>query len=184
MGRLPDPELPFKRVPWARKPIRDRYLREEASWRSLSVTWGSLPITQLEVVKEFERRGGTTYEYLRVEIPPCGLTMGIYYDLLLSKECHYGDRTTDWELILGKRLDRDIAMNYSRVAHRSQAEFMRLFIDAPQSAVLVVQGFQGCGRQRFIKRREGIWRPRTIAEKLPKCQSLWEASSTLDSVER
>ena len=184
MGRLPDPELPFKRVPWARKPIRDRYLREEASWRSLSVTWGSLPITQLEVVKGFERRGGTTYEYLRAEIPPYGLTMGIYYDLLLSKECHYGDNTIDWELILGKRLDREMAMNYSHVTVRSQSEFMRLFIEAPQSAVLVVKGFQGCCPPRFIKRREGVWRPRPIAEKPPKCQVLQEASSTPDSVER
>jgi hypothetical protein len=136
------------------------------------------------VVKEFERRGGTTYDYLRVEIPPHGLKMGIYYDLLLSNECHYGDNTIDWEIILGKRLDGDMTMNYSRVTWRRHDEFMRLFIEAPQSAVLVVRGFRGCGPSRCIKRREGIWRPRTIAEKPPKCQGLKEASLAPDSVER
>ncbi len=174
IGRLPDPELPFRRLPWARKPVRDRYLRQEASWRSLSVTWGSLPVTQVEVIKDFVYRTGMYLDYRRVEVPPCGLTMGFYFDLLLSKESMYGDLTKGWELMLGKRLGSNEAVEGRRFS--SKDEVKGLLVDDAQSAVLLVDGFRGCGPVQNIKWHKGRWRPEIIGPNPPKFQTWQEAS--------
>jgi hypothetical protein len=167
LGRLPDPELPFRRLPWASdEPSRDRYLLEEASWRSLSVTWGSLPITEVGIIMMFTVYGGTSLSYLQLEVPRDGLTMGRYYDLLLSDEWSFGNNTHGWRLYLGKRLSSNKALEELRqtTTYPSDRQVIGVCTKAPQSAVLIIEAQRGCTGSRRIMRPDEFWRPEMIGD--------------------
>jgi hypothetical protein len=124
-----DTALPFRRLPWAGdQALRGRFLAtgERASWRGLSVTAGGV-ITRLEMVRSYQTEASDEVECRVVDLdlaaaggPPSSLdstgplrpedelpgylTMGLLYDLLLSRGTHFGRETGDWELFLGMRL--------------------------------------------------------------------------------
>ncbi|KAI0134072.1 hypothetical protein BJ170DRAFT_591064 [Xylariales sp. AK1849] len=109
-----DHVLPFRRLPWTQTDdSREAHLRPEASWRGLSLTAGQPPITHLGVVKSYSGEDEDFVEYSQVDLPPTGLTMGMFYDILLCDEGNYGHETGSWDLVLGRRLrSYDILREY------------------------------------------------------------------------
>jgi hypothetical protein len=102
---FPDcPGSAFRKLPWAKdQDTRAPYIRQQASWRGVSVTWGSLPITNLEIINMRTAFISTSLNYFDVDVPASGLTFGACYSLLLSEHCHNGG-VARWNLIIGKRL--------------------------------------------------------------------------------
>lgn len=159
--------LPFRRLPWAQDGMRrTAYLRPEASWRSLSLTFGHVPVTHLDVVKTYSSSDGSrdTVDYYQVDIPSPGLTMGLFYDLLLSEGTTYGCNTGGWELLLGKRLrSYDVLLEYECFI-ADDSELVELGELARQSAILYVRG-GSTYRDNF---NQGTWIPRPIGGDPPK----------------
>ncbi|KAI0172225.1 hypothetical protein GGR52DRAFT_459594 [Hypoxylon sp. FL1284] len=133
--------LPFRRLPWARSPSEyTAYTRPEASWHDISLTFGRAPITHLDVVKSYSSPIGDTVDYYQVDLEPSGLTMGLFFDILLCDKATYGIETGSWELILGRRLrSYDILSEYECFISddRDLVEFGK---EARQAAVLYVRG--------------------------------------------
>ncbi|KAI4861155.1 hypothetical protein F4820DRAFT_461128 [Hypoxylon rubiginosum] len=136
-----DYTLPFRRLPWAESlSQRAAYTRPEASWRNLSLTFGQAPITHLDVVKSYSAPEGDSVDYYQVDLEPSGLTMGLFFDILLCDKATYGLETGSWELILGRRLrSYDILSEYECFISddRDLVDFGK---EAPQAAVLYVRG--------------------------------------------
>ncbi|KAI1089595.1 hypothetical protein F5B19DRAFT_485084 [Rostrohypoxylon terebratum] len=113
--------LSFRRLPWTRDETKSKaYLRPEASWRNISLTFGRAPITHLDIIKSYSDTEGDSVDYYQLEIPPSGLTMGLFYDVLLCDTATYRRETGSWELLVEKRL--------------------RSYDEARQAAVLYVRG--------------------------------------------
>ncbi|RYP42075.1 hypothetical protein DL768_010400 [Monosporascus sp. mg162] len=162
--------LPFRRLPWARTGLgRAAYLRPEASWRSLSLTFGKAPITQLDLVKSYSYGGdgGDSVEYYQVDVPSSGLTMGLFYDVLLCKSASYGNETGGWELLLGKRLrSYDVLFEYECFI-ADDPDLVEAGEEARQAAILYVRG-GSTDEVDQLKPDSGIWIPNIISKKPPK----------------
>ena len=167
-----DVTLPFRRLPWAQRSETERevYLRPEASWRRLPLLAGEIPITQLEVIKNYTTETGDTVKYLQVELPTPpgpGLTMGLFYDLLLGGQATYGWDTGSWELHLGTRL-RNVELLFEYECYIfNDGELVDR--DAPNCAVLHVLGGSGCSQEFAGVDWEMCWGPQIPGEKPPKC---------------
>ncbi|KAI1764295.1 hypothetical protein GGR53DRAFT_329057 [Hypoxylon sp. FL1150] len=136
-----DYTLPFRRLPWAKSPYkRFAHMRPEASWRGISLTFGGVPITHLDVVKSYSAPEGDSVDYYQVDLDSSGLTMGLFFDILLSDKATYGFETGSWELILGRRLrSYDVLSEYECFISddRDLVDFGK---EARQAAVLYVRG--------------------------------------------
>ncbi|KAK6841898.1 hypothetical protein PG990_006109 [Apiospora arundinis] len=167
-----DCTLPFRRLPWAQQSEAERelYLRPEASWRLLPLLAGEIPITQLEIVKNYATQTSDTVEYLQVELPPSGsgLTMGMFYDLLLGEQATYGWETGSWELHLGTRL-RDLELLFEYECYIFNDPDL-VDLDAPPNcAVLHVLGGSGCDQEFAGVDWETCWKPQVLGERPPRC---------------
>jgi len=183
-----DYTLPFRRLPWvssapdadpdtitAKKINKSKsmsdsrtaaFLRPEASWRSLSPTFGSSPlfssssstsstagtssrgssniIRRLDVVKDFDTETGCPVSYSQVALPPSGLTMEMLYDVLLCEEATYGHETGSWELLVGKALKNfDVLYRWGCFIIDEPGE-SKLVAEVPDAAILYVRGGEGC----------------------------------------
>ncbi|RYO94311.1 hypothetical protein DL766_005149 [Monosporascus sp. MC13-8B] len=174
--------LPFRRLPWARTGLgQAAYLRPEASWRSLSLTFGQAPITQLDLVKgyyygnsfdDFHGDRCDFREYYQVDVPSSSLTMGLFYDVLLCEGASYGNETLAWELLLGKRLrSYDELFEYERFM-TDDPDLVEAGEKARQAAILYVRGGSIDEVDR-LKPESGTWIPRIIGKKTPKLCS-WQ----------
>ncbi|KAI1470928.1 uncharacterized protein F4812DRAFT_456938 [Daldinia caldariorum] len=136
-----DYTLPFRRLPWAQtESERDAYLRPGATWREISLTFGRAPITHLDVVKSYFAQGGDVVDYYQVDLPPSGMTMGLFYDVLLSEKATYGHETGSWELIVGRRLRSfDVLFEYECFISDDR-DMVDVGKEACQAAILYVQG--------------------------------------------
>ncbi|KAI2607006.1 uncharacterized protein GGS25DRAFT_494043 [Hypoxylon fragiforme] len=136
-----DYTLPFRRLPWAHsEATRAAFLRPEASWRNLSVTFGQRPITHLDVIKSYSAPGGDSVEYYQLDLAPSGLTMGLFYEVLLCDEATYGEETGSWELLVGQRLrSYDVLAEYECYIPGDR-ELIDAGEGARQAAVLYVRG--------------------------------------------
>ncbi|OTA99669.1 hypothetical protein M426DRAFT_27276 [Hypoxylon sp. CI-4A] len=136
-----DYTLPFRRLSWAQTTDgRETYIRPEASWRNLSLTFGRAPITHLDVVKSYSGSGGDLVHYYQVDLPQSGMMMGLFYDILLCNKATYGRETGGWEFIVGKRLrSYDVLAEYECFIpdDRTLVDFDE---ETRQSAVLYVRG--------------------------------------------
>ncbi|KAI0889333.1 uncharacterized protein GGS22DRAFT_153659 [Annulohypoxylon maeteangense] len=136
-----DYTLPFRRLPWAQDEEQlQAHLRPEASWRDISLTFGRAPITHLDIVKSFSAPEGDSVDYYQLEMPPSGMTMGLFYDVLLCDTATYRRETGSWELIVGTRLrSYDVLSEYECFIPGD-----RVLVDqskeARQAAVLYVRG--------------------------------------------
>ncbi|KAI1382404.1 hypothetical protein F4677DRAFT_25197 [Hypoxylon crocopeplum] len=146
------------------------YLRPEASWRRLSVTWGTGPkITAVDVVKVLSARGGTSMVYEQLDVPPAsGLTMGLFYDLLASGRGTTSYHSRGWQLLPGKRLTSYDDWLRIKDAHPSTQRTLDLLVeddDSRTSAVLFVTGLISCTRRRveYDPNAPQVWEPRAIA---------------------
>lgn len=159
--------LPFRRLPWAQDEVRRAaYLRPEASWRPLSLTFGHAPVTHLDVVKTYSSSDGSrdTVDYYQVGLPSSGLSMGLFYDLLLSEGVTYGCNTGGWELLLGKRLrSYDVLLEYECFI-ADDSELVEFGGVAQQAAILYVRG----GSTYEDNLDQGTWIPRRIGKARPK----------------
>ncbi|KAK8082040.1 hypothetical protein PG996_000821 [Apiospora saccharicola] len=174
-----DCTLPFRRLQWAQSEAeREVYLRAEASWRRLPLLGDGGPITQLEIVKNYTTQTSDTVEYLQVELTPPSssssasagqqqLTMGTFFDLLLSKQATYQWETGSWELHLGTRL-RNVDLLYEYECYVPTDPDL-LDFDAPHCAVLNVLGGTGCDQEFLGVNWETCWRPRILGENPPRC---------------
>ncbi|KAH9985307.1 hypothetical protein F4779DRAFT_318429 [Xylariaceae sp. FL0662B] len=137
--------LPFCRLPWARSESdRSAFIRPDASWRNISLTFGQPPITHLDIVKSYSTSRGDSVDYYEVELPSSGLTMGIFYDLLLDEDATYGNETGSWELLLGLKLrSYDVLFEYECFIPTDQ-ELVVSGREARQAAVLYVRGNNEC----------------------------------------
>ncbi|KAK8049516.1 hypothetical protein PG994_011246 [Apiospora phragmitis] len=177
-----DCTLPFRRLPWAQSAAeREIYLRPEASWRHLPLLTGGNgggggPITQLEIVKNYATQTSDTVKYFQVELPGSSsslsattgqLTMGMFYDLLLSEKATYGWETGSWELHLGTRL-RNIDLLYEYECYVYNDPDL-VDLDAPHCAVLHVLGGSGCDHEFAGVDWETCWRPQILGPKPPRC---------------
>ncbi|RYP03096.1 hypothetical protein DL764_005379 [Monosporascus ibericus] len=161
--------LPFRRLPWARAGLgRAAYLRPEASWRSLSLTFGQAPITQLDLVKNYSYGGGgDSVEYYQVDVPSSGLTMGLFYDVLLCERANYGNETGAWELLLGKRLrSYDVLFEYECFI-TDDPDLVEAGEEARQAAILYVRG-GSTDEVDPLKHDRGTWIPHIIGKEPPK----------------
>ncbi|RYP73471.1 hypothetical protein DL770_007764 [Monosporascus sp. CRB-9-2] len=169
--------LPFRRLPWARTGLgRTAYLRPEASWRSLSLTFGQPPITQLDLVKsysyggdggDYHEYGSDSVEYYQVDVPSSGLTMGLFYDVLLCEGANYGNETGGWELLLGKRLrSYDVLFEYECFI-ADDPHLVEAGEEARQAAILYVRG-GSTDEVDPLKPDSGTWIPHFIGKKPPK----------------
>ncbi|XXG98943.1 hypothetical protein Hte_005276 [Hypoxylon texense] len=98
------------------------------------------PITHLDVVKSYSAPEGDSIDYYQVDLEPSGLTMGLFFDILLCDKATYGLETGSWELILGRRLrSYDILSEYECFISddRDLVDFGK---EARQAAVLYVRG--------------------------------------------
>ncbi|KAI1073884.1 hypothetical protein F5B20DRAFT_565386 [Whalleya microplaca] len=136
-----DYTLPFRRLPWAHsKNDRDAFLRADATWHNISLTFDQPPITHLDVVKTYSTCGNGLVDYYQVELPPSGLTMGIFYELLLCEDATYGFETVGWELLLGLKLrSYDVLFEYEGFIP-DDPELVISGQEARQAAVLYVMG--------------------------------------------
>ncbi|KAL7627915.1 hypothetical protein AAE478_002110 [Parahypoxylon ruwenzoriense] len=136
-----DYTLPFRRLPWAHdESLRRAYLRPEASWRNISLTFGRPPITHLDVVKSYSAPEGDSVDYYQVDLPPPGLTMGVFYDVLLCDKATYGRETGSWELILGRRLRSYDVLSEYECFIPDDMDLVDSGEEAAQAAVLYVRG--------------------------------------------
>lgn len=162
-----DYTLPFRKLPWAQdETTRSAYVRPEASWRGLSLTLGHAPITHLDLVKTHSDSDGSrdTVDYCQVDIPGPGLTMGFFYDLLLSEGVTYGWDTGGWELLLGKRLrSYDVLLEYECFIAGDE-DLVDAGEPSRQAAILYVMGGDGC--EENLERGE-VWKPRPISKDPP-----------------
>lgn len=154
---------PFKRLPWAKSADeRKAYLPAdvEASWRTLSVTFGCGPsITRLDVVKsysseEFNDEGRDHVQYLQVDLQSASsssstgsLTMGLLYDLLLcggpvgsNDAATFGRETGSWELLPGRALRSADVLRAYECFIAADDDLVDAGPDAARSAILYVQG--------------------------------------------
>ncbi|KAI8961406.1 hypothetical protein F5Y11DRAFT_228928 [Daldinia sp. FL1419] len=189
--------IPFRRLPWAIKRqvegatvraaamIDSPYLRPEASWRRISVTFGNGPgVRTVDVVKVLTVYGGTSMEYKQLDIPSPSagvsevdssnaedgeegiLTMGLLYDLLASGEGHMGYVTTGWQFLPGSRLGSYNEWQKLRIKSRypDVKRIKELFVKDDSSAVLFVTGHRGCTtgarmRKKEIYEEDRVWEP-------------------------
>ncbi|KAI1386781.1 uncharacterized protein F4822DRAFT_326206 [Hypoxylon trugodes] len=130
---------PFRRLPWAQlENRRVAYLRPEASWRDISLTFGKAPITHLDVVKGYSGSGGDLVDYYQLDLPSSGLTMGLFYDVLLCDKATYRHETGSWELIVGRRLKSyDVLSEYECFIPDDRDLVDK---EAHQAAILFVRG--------------------------------------------
>ncbi|KAI0841167.1 hypothetical protein F5Y06DRAFT_214512 [Hypoxylon sp. FL0890] len=136
-----DYTLPFRRLPWAEKyDKRKTYIRPEASWRNISLTFGRAPITQLDVVKSYSAPEGDSVDYYQVELPSCGMTMGLFYDVLLSEKATYRRETGSWELIIGRRLRSYDVLSEYECFIPDDRDLVEWGVEARQAAILYVRG--------------------------------------------
>ncbi|KAK7751918.1 hypothetical protein SLS62_006219 [Diatrype stigma] len=158
-----DHTLPFRQLSWAQDEMkRSSYLRPEASWRAMSVTIGCAPITHLDLVKTYSTSDGTrdTVDYCQVDIPSSGLTMGMFYDLLLSEGVTYGCDTGCWELLLGKRLRSYDALVEYECFIADDEELVESGEPSRQAAILSVSGGSGCD----VNLEREAWIPHPIGK--------------------
>ncbi|KAI1658332.1 hypothetical protein F4813DRAFT_356489 [Daldinia decipiens] len=136
-----DYTLPFRRLPWAQtESERDAYRRPGASWHEISLTFGRAPITHLDVVKSYSAPEGDAVDYYQVDLPPSGMTMGLFYDVLLCDKATYGYETGSWELIVGRRLHSfDVLFEYECFIPDDR-DLVDIGKEARQAAVLYVRG--------------------------------------------
>ncbi|KAI0111702.1 hypothetical protein F4814DRAFT_423328 [Daldinia grandis] len=136
-----DYTLPFRRISWAQtESERDAYRRPGASWREISLTFGRAPITHLDVVKTYSAPEGDAVDYYQVDLPPSGMTMGLFYDVLLCDEATYGYETGSWELIVGRGLHSfDVLFEYQCFIPDDR-DLVDIGKEARQAAVLYVRG--------------------------------------------
>ncbi|KAI1209362.1 uncharacterized protein F4807DRAFT_91448 [Annulohypoxylon truncatum] len=133
--------LPFRRLPWAqRQDKRQVYFRPEASWRDLNLTFGQAPITHLDIVKSYSAPEGDSVDYYQLEMPPSGMTMGLFYDVLLCDTGTYRRETGSWELIVGKRLRSYDVLSEYECFIPDDRELVDYGKEARQAAVLYVRG--------------------------------------------
>ncbi|KAI2781615.1 hypothetical protein F4815DRAFT_68754 [Daldinia loculata] len=206
--------IPFRRLPWAAKRQADGaavkavamqdspYLRREASWRRLSVTFGAGPsVRSVDVIKVLTVYGGTSMEYKQLDIPPplsevSGnadesveegregiLTMGLLYDLLASGVGHMGQITTSWQFLPGSRLGSYNDWQKLRLQNRypDVKRIKELFVKDNESAVLFVTGHRGCTMGRRMRRKscseeDKVWEPKVIGGIPIKIRSWQEPS--------
>ncbi|KAF3061964.1 hypothetical protein GL218_03748 [Daldinia childiae] len=144
-----DYTLPFRRLSWAQtESERDAYRRSGASWREISLTFGRAPITHLDVVKSYSAPEGDAVDYYQVDLPPSGMTMGLFYDVLLCDKATYGYETGSWELIVGRRLHSfDVLFEYECFIPDDR-DLVDIGKEARQAAVLYVRG--GPVSRKFI----------------------------------
>ncbi|KAI1807557.1 hypothetical protein F4811DRAFT_443214 [Daldinia bambusicola] len=136
-----DYTLPFRRLPWAQtESERDAYLRPGATWREISLTFGRAPIIHLDVVKSFFAQGGDVVDYYQVDLPPSGMTMGLFYDVLLSDKATYGHETGSWELIVGRRLRSFDVLSEYECFISDDRDLVDFGKEARQAAILYVRG--------------------------------------------
>ncbi|KAI1659775.1 hypothetical protein F4813DRAFT_323932 [Daldinia decipiens] len=192
--------IPFRRLPWAAKRQADGaavkavvmqdspYLRREASWRRLSVTFGAGPsVRSVEVVKVLTVYGGTSMEYKQLDIPhPLSkvsgdadenvdvgeegiLTMGLLYDLLASGVGHMGQITTSWQFLPGRRLGSydDWQKLRTQNQYPDVKQIKKIFVKDHESAVLFVTGHRGCTmgkrmRTKSFDDEDKVWEPEVI----------------------
>lgn len=153
------PESAFRKLPWAMNPVtRAQYLRPEASWRSLSVTWGSLPVKQLEIINLGRGYRRANLDYFYIDVPVSGLTLGAYYDLLLSNNNHYVSDLARWRLMIGVRLSAYDALrelNTGRYISRDQViGILVADAQASQAAVLFAESLFTCAPEHRIRRED------------------------------
>ncbi|KAI0854216.1 hypothetical protein F5Y00DRAFT_3234 [Daldinia vernicosa] len=206
--------IPFRRLPWAAKRQEDGttvkavamqdspYLRPEASWRRLSVTFGAGPVVRsVDVVKVLTVYGGTSMDYKQLDIPPLLskvsgdadesveegeegiLTMGLLYDLLASGAGHMGYVTTSWQFLPGSRLSSYNDWQKLRINNRYPGgeRIKELFVKDDQSAVLFVTGHRGCTMNGCMRRKscseeDEVWEPEAIGG-IPIRMRPWQGPS-------
>lgn len=176
---------PFKRLSWAKDVIsREIFLRNEASWRNLSVTFGrGPPITQLDIVKSysseiFNEDGRDHIQYLQVDLAASTengcLTMGLLYDLVLcggwvgdNDMVTFGGETGSWELLLGRKLrSYDVLFEYECFIANDE-DLVDRGPDAAQTAILYVQGgtVDGCDEDRLTGADDANdWEPEMLGQ--------------------
>ncbi|KAI1460412.1 hypothetical protein F4805DRAFT_392268 [Annulohypoxylon moriforme] len=136
-----DYTLPFRRLPWAQDENKRRaYFRPEASWRDIPLTFGQAPITHLDVVKSYSAPEGDSVDYYQLEMPSSGMTMGLFYDVLLCDTATYRRETGSWELIVGKRLRSYDVLSEYECFIPDDRDLVDYGEDARQAAVLYVRG--------------------------------------------
>ncbi|CAJ2504059.1 Uu.00g114530.m01.CDS01 [Anthostomella pinea] len=181
-----DPRTRFRQLPWAATDsTRAPWLRPDASWRQLSVTALRLPITHLDLLKASSSWGRTSLHYAQVELPPQGLTMGLFYDLLLSGASCGGD-ISSWQLVLGKKLesyDEWQRMNNRGLYGPSDNQLRSLFVEdgsSKQSAIFFTSSSSGCVLPSWsleeLEAQAQLWQPRIIGDHPPKCLP-WQGTS-------
>ncbi|KAI2621164.1 hypothetical protein GGR54DRAFT_600445 [Hypoxylon sp. NC1633] len=136
-----DHMLPFRRLPWTQlQDKRAAYLQPRASWRDISLTFSGPPITHLDVVKSYSSPEGDSVEYYQLDLEPSGMTMGIFYDVLLCDKATYGRKTGSWELILGRRLRSYDVLSEYECFIPDDRDLVDWSDEARQAAVLYVRG--------------------------------------------
>ncbi|KAI0388121.1 hypothetical protein F5Y04DRAFT_18048 [Hypomontagnella monticulosa] len=136
-----DYTLPFRRLPWAQVESKcDAYFRPEASWRDISLTFGQAPITHLDVVKSYSAAEGDSVYYYQVDLPPSGMTMGLFYEVLLSDKATFGRETGSWELIVGRRLRSFDVLSEYECFIPDDRDLVDSGKEAHQAAILYVRG--------------------------------------------
>ncbi|KAI1379658.1 hypothetical protein F4677DRAFT_338520 [Hypoxylon crocopeplum] len=136
-----DYTLPFYRLPWAQKESkRNAYLRPGASWRNISLTFGGPPIKHLDVVKSYSAPEGDSVEYYQLDLASSGMTMGLFYDVLLCENATYGSETGSWELILRRRLRSYDVLSEYECFIPDDRDLVDFGEEARQAAVLYVRG--------------------------------------------
>lgn len=180
-----DHTRPFRCLPWATHiEARRCFLGPGASWRSISVTFGSgSPITHLDIVKtysgdEYNDEGRDHVQYLQVDLSASGhtgyLTMGLLYDLLLCggrvgdiNAATFGGETGSWELLLGKRLvSYDVLYDFECFI-ASDEELVDSSSHAAQAAILYVQGGTVDVHHQGRAEETDDWEPQVLGQ-LPK----------------
>jgi hypothetical protein len=169
------PESAFRKLPWAQDAhTRAPCICPDSSWRSLSVTWGSLPITHLEIIKMCTIFGPTRLDHYYVDVPASGLTLGAVYDLILSSECYESD-TAKWELMVGKWLTVYDDFHQLRVngsdSDIPKDDVMEILVadgQASRAAVLFIEGFRDCTGPDYT-RHSDQWAPKIMGQETLKC---------------
>ncbi|KAI0900041.1 hypothetical protein F4806DRAFT_454850 [Annulohypoxylon nitens] len=133
--------LPFRRLPWAQDETKSKaYLRPEASWRNISLTFGRAPITHLDIIKSYSAMEGDSVDYYQLELPPSGLTMGLFYDVLLCDTATYRRETGSWGLLVEKRLRSYDVLSEYECFIPDDRDLVDYGEEARQAAVLYVRG--------------------------------------------
>ncbi|KAI1397166.1 hypothetical protein F4819DRAFT_92832 [Hypoxylon fuscum] len=132
---------PFCRLPWAQvESERSAYIRPEASWKTINLTFGQPPIMHLDVVKCYFAIEARTVDHYQLELEPPGLTMGLFYDILLCETATYGRETGCWELIPGRRLPSSAIKSKYECFVPDDSDLVDFSEEARQAAILYVRG--------------------------------------------